>query len=58
MTVEQIMSDHAEWATWHRTAHDCHYAICVTIDPADYWKSWVLLEDTLNAEGIMEEAMK
>ena len=58
MQAWQIMSDHAEWKTRGRTALDCDYAILNVTDYADWRESGVLDEDTLNAWGIMAEAIK
>ena len=58
MTAEEIMNNDARWETCDRTAWNCDHATRYATDYADWWESWVLLEDTLDAEGIMEEAMK
>ena len=58
MTAGQIMNDGAVRKTWHRTALDCDHAICPVTDRADWWESWVIFEDTLDAEGFMEEVTK
>ena len=58
MTAYQIMNDHAKRKTWGRTAWDCYLAICPVTDRADWWESWVIFEDTLDAWGFVEEAMK
>ena len=58
MTAEQIMNNDARWATWGRTARDCYWAIRPVTDYADGWESRVLIDGALDAEGIMEEAMK
>ena len=58
MKAYQIMDDHAEWNTWHRTVRDCYYAIRNVTDEADWWESEVLYEDTLNPGVIMQEVMK
>ena len=58
MTAEEIMDFGARWATWGRTARDCYWAIYPVTGPRDWRESWVLLEDTLNAWGIMAEVMK
>ena len=58
MKAEKIMNGEAGGETWSRTVWDCFWATRDSTDDADWLESWVLLEDTLNAEGIMEEAMK
>ena len=58
MNAKQIMDDSTEWRMWHNTAWDCDLAICPVTDRADWWESWVLIENTLDAEGFMEEVMK
>ena len=58
MDARQIMNNDAMWGTWDITALDCDYAIIRATDRADWRESLVLYEDTLNAWGIMSEAMK
>ena len=58
MKAREIMDDRARWETVEMTVWDCDHAIRNSTDYADWLESWVLGEDTLNAEGIMEEAMK
>ena len=58
MKAEKIMNGEAGGETWSRTVWDCFWATRDSTGDADWLESWVLLEDTLNAEGIMEEAMK
>ena len=58
MTAYQIMNDHAGWITQDRSAWDCYDAAHRVTDDTDYWESRVLIEGTLSAHGIMEEAMK
>ena len=58
MTAWQIMDNSTEWRMWHRAAWNCDIAIYYATDPADYWESGVLCEDTLRARGFMAEVMK
>ena len=58
MTAYEIMDFGARWATWGRTVRDCYYATHNVTDSADWQESLVLLENTLTAWGIMEEAIK
>ena len=58
MTAEDIMSFNAGWTTWCMTASDCYWPIRNVTDYADWRESGVLDEDTLNAWGIMAEAIK
>ena len=57
-TAYQIMDGEVKWKTLRRAAHDCYWPISNVTDLADWWESLVLFEDTLNAWGIMEEAIK
>ena len=58
MTAEQIMNESAMWQTLERTAAYCDIAILLVTNNADWWDSDVLDEDTLDAEGFMEEVTK
>ena len=58
MKAYQIMNNHAKWQTLERSALDCYIAFCPATNDTDYWESRVMVEDTLNAWGIMAEAMK
>lgn len=58
MKAYQIMDDSTEWRMWHNTAWNCDYAIYYATDSADWRESWVIGEDTLDAEGFMEEVTK
>lgn len=59
MDARQIMNNDAMWGTWDITALDCDYAIIRATDRADWRESGVQVrENTLNAWGIMSEAMK
>ena len=58
MDARQIMNDYAVWWTWYSAAHDCDHATHNATDFDDWLESGVLYEGTLNAWGIMEEAMK
>ena len=52
------MDGEVKWKTLRRAAHDCYWPISNVTDLADWWESRVLIEGTLDAGGIMEEAIK
>ena len=58
MKAYQIMNNDAMWETLERSASDCYYAIIRATDRADWWESWVIFEDTLNAGGFMTEVFR
>ena len=58
MDARQIMNNDARWKARVRTAWNCHWAILNVTDYDDWRESGVLIENTLNAGGIMREAMK
>ena len=58
MTASEIMNNDARWETVEMTAWDYDDAIYPATDNADWRESGVLQEDTLNAQGVMEEVFR
>ena len=57
-SAQQIMNERARRNTLERSAWNCDYAIYYATDSADWRESWVIGEDTLDAEGFMADVFR